>query len=82
MVLSTAQLNDIWARFLAEKNLHPDRIRYISRDYSRVARRSRLAEEFESWLFDQGAMVVQVNGTRHLEILNRQRGLLFVLKYS
>lgn len=53
-----------------------------SRRYCRLHRQNFRAREFESWLFEQGAEVRQINKRRHLRFYNERTATLFLLRWS
>jgi hypothetical protein len=47
-----------------------------------ISRRSNLAQDFEKWLFEQGASVRQIEGQWFAEFGDHAQATWFALKYS
>ena len=78
ITLPEAFLDNVWARWHISNfagnvyNIH----------YNRVARRGFIAQKFETWLFQQGAIVQRINKKCYLQFTDPEEALVFRLRYS
>lgn len=49
--------------------------------YAYTPRRDQIARHFENWLYDQGAVVRQIQGVRHLEFTDHASATMFVMRW-
>ena len=70
-------LNKIWQEWHIENGISAP---YASQ-YNRVSRRSFNAQEFENWLFKQGAVVQRANKKCYLQFTDKEEALVFRLRY-
>jgi hypothetical protein len=82
MIVDQGILNKVWTNWLRKKFTDPYIVRSNSTDYSRVARRSHIAQEFEMWLWAEGAAVRRANKKCTLEFFDEADALAFVLRNS
>lgn len=76
--LSSELLDRVWYEFLKSEGVHDGLWRY----YRLVSRRSPRSQQFETWLFTQGATVKQRRNTRYLQFTDEGQAMMFALKYS
>ena len=74
------QLDKIWVNWLTtrESGIHA----YRDQHYINVPRRTPMPQLFESWLYSQGAIVVQKNHKRFIDFISEEDAIVFKLKYG
>lgn len=88
-LLAPEVLDRVWWKYLA--NIMPTKIAYVQvmlKDridykisYAGEHRSVKVAQEFEQWLFDQGAEVRQIKGKRYLQFVDASSATLFAMKW-
>lgn len=78
--LSSELLDRVWTRFLESERVCD--FFGFQRRYRLVSRRSPRSQQFESWLFTQGATVKQRSTTRYLQFTDERQAVMFALKYA
>ena len=78
--LSSELLDRVWCRFLEWQGVTD--VYTMRRHYKWVARRGLRSQEFETWLFTQGATVKQRSVTRYLQFTDEGQAMMFVLKHT
>lgn len=51
-------------------------------DYNSVTRTMEKAQQFEDWLYEQGAYILQIDGQRYISFGNDDVAVMFMLKYK
>lgn len=88
-LLSPEVLDRVWWKYLA--NVMPTKIAYVQVmlqdrinfkiSYSNEHRSVKITQEFEQWLFDQGAEVRQIKGKRYLQFVDASSATLFAMRW-
>ena len=88
-LLSPEILDRVWWKYLA--NTMPTRPRYVQvmlqdridykTSYAGEHRSVKVTQEFEQWLFDQGAEVRQIKGKRYLQFVDASSATLFAMRW-
>lgn len=78
--LSSELLDRVWVRFLESNGIRD--FAGFQRRYRLVSRRSPRSQQFETWLFTQGATVKQRSDTRYLQFTDTSQAMMFALKYA
>ena len=88
-LLSPEVLDQVWWKYLA--NVMPTKIAYVQVmlqdrinfkiSYSSEHRSVKITQEFEQWLFDQGAEVRQIKGKRYLQFVDASSATLFAMRW-
>jgi len=88
-LLSPELLDRVWWRWLADtiptkerfiQVILQDRINFKT-SYAGEKRSVKMAQEFERWLFEQGAEVRQIRGRRHLQFVDAAAATVFAMKW-
>lgn len=74
-------LDKLWCKFMNDRP-EPKSRYYTSDEYIHVSRRSYLSQKFEQWLWEQGAVVRQINGKRYLEFADSKKATIFSLRWA
>ena len=74
--LESEFLDKVWAKWLEDKA----DTQWTRRRYKNISRREKRSQQFETWLYKQGAAVKQHNGNRYIEFYDEDLALMFVLK--
>jgi hypothetical protein len=77
ILLESHVLDDIWAKWLIQNGVN-----YRNTMYSAQWRRHQVCQDFESWLFDHGAIVIQTVGERKIKFDNEFDASVFVMTYA
>lgn len=72
-------LDYLWSRFLAYIGKVGE---YYPKKYSMVSRNYGLCQQFESWLFSQGAIIQQRNKKRYIKFYTEEAATMFLLKWG
>lgn len=88
-LLSPELLDRVWWRYLADTI--PTKIHYVQvmlqdrinfkTSYAGEHRSVKIAQEFEQWLFDQGAEVRQIRGRRYLQFVDSAAATVFSIRW-
>lgn len=76
-LLAPDVLETVWARWHQQEYGETQSIRYRN-----LHRSNYKARRFESWLFELGAEVRQINKQRHLRFFNEREATLFLLRWG
>jgi hypothetical protein len=71
-------LNRVWVSWNIQNNYN----NVYTNQYERVSRRGFNAQMFETWLFQQGAIVQRSNKKCYLQFVDEEEALVFRLKYT
>lgn len=77
-------VDKIWNRYVVSK----EGIRLswsgkpVFERYNRVARRSKIAQEFEAWLFSHGALIRRIDKHVYLEFADEHSATMFALAHA
>jgi hypothetical protein len=77
-ILSSEVLDRVWYKFLCYNGLAENN----HKRYKWISRRTKISQDFENWLFTQGITVQQINGNRHLQVLDDQNATFFLLRWA
>jgi hypothetical protein len=75
-------LDKLWCKYVDDRFEGQRRNYYHPRDYANVSRRGHLSQQFEQWLWEEGAVVRQINGKRYLEFSNSKNATMFALRWT
>lgn len=88
-LLSPEVLDRVWWKYLT--NTMSTRPRYVQvmlqdrinfkTSYAGEHRSVKVAQEFEQWLFDQGAEVRQIKGRRYLQFVDAAAATVFAMRW-
>lgn len=56
-------------------------VRY-GRTYQRLQRSTRICQEFELWIWEQGGQIVQEDHQRYVQFNDEERAILFQLRWA
>lgn len=81
-MIAPPELDSIWNKWVASlsKNKRKRYEKYLPTRYSSVNRHYGPGKEFEAWLFDHGALVVQRDKKRYINFFSDEQALWFTLK--
>lgn len=79
-ILSSEVLDRVWYKFLFNNGLSESK--FLSKRYKWISRRTKISQDFENWLFTHGITVQQINGNRHLQVLDEQNATFFLLRWA
>ena len=82
MIVDQGLLNKVWFRWTDDTYSASTSELYYSRDYARVSRRSAAAQQFELWLWAEGASIRRENKKCYLEFHTEDDATAFVLRNS
>lgn len=75
-------LNKVWSNYVNNKTDGKVKFYYQPSDYARVSRRGNLSQEFESWLWEQGASIRRIEGKCYIEFVDSTSAIMFSLRWS
>ena len=73
---------DVLDRAWAAWNIKYSATTIYHSSYSRVSRRNPFAQQFETLLFKEGAMVQRINKKCYLQFTDPEEALMFRLRYA
>ena len=73
-------LDKCWAKYVQEHS--PDNVYLNVHTYLYASRRGTLCQQFEAWLWEQGAQVRQIKGKRYLEFTDSRNATMFSLRWT
>lgn len=73
-------LNRIWQDWNVRNSKGGRRV--FETEYTYIQRKSTRAQQFEDWLYENGAWVVQRAHKRFIRFYDEDKALLFLLAYS
>jgi hypothetical protein len=75
-------LNKLWCNYVEINHTGKGKFYYQATEYCRVSRRGYLSQQFELWLWEEGAGVRQINGQCYLEFVDAEDAMMFKLRFS
>lgn len=88
-LLNPEVLDRVWWKYLIDTmSTRPQYVQVMLQDridyktsYAGEHRSVKVAQEFEQWLFEQGADVKQIKGKRYLQFVDASRATLFAMRW-
>lgn len=84
MIVDQGILNKVWCRWRESEfgNSNPFGGNFYTKDYAHVARKTKNAQDFELWLWAEGAAIKRENKKCYLEFFDETDAMAFVLRNS